>query len=233
MKNIVVLCFWIFLPLNIVSNVFALLYDFEEKNQLTDWQVVGDAKWSIEKGVLVVEEVPGGVPQGIWGQRLELKGVEFSDGTIEYKTQWVEGSWFEGGVYYRLIDDNNWYNFHISNCCAPVAPSVRWTPMVNGQRPGKAEKLDKLEKNRWYHVKMVIEKDKHQIFFDDKQVWNETHGEIKKGKVAIGTWSGVREVWWVDDFQVNGAGIPPNAVNPRDRLTTTWGSIKTALSLLK
>jgi len=208
--------------LGMTSLSISLTYDFEDPAQMDDWEVVGDATWEIKDGVLDVVEVPGGVPEGIWGQRLELKDVVFSDGTIEYKIIWVEGEWFEGGMYYRLIDGDNWYNTHISN----FDTTVRWTPCLNADRPGKTAPIGKVEKDKWYEIKIVAEGDNHQVFVDGEELFNEQNGNIEAGKIAIGTWSGVVENWQVDDLVISGQGIHESPVEPLDKAAIVWANLK-------
>ena len=39
--------------------VLALVYDFEDRAQLDDWEIFGKAKWRIEGGVLICEGLGG------------------------------------------------------------------------------------------------------------------------------------------------------------------------------
>ena len=90
--------FSLVLGLMIVDSTTALMFDFEDKKQLDNWEVVGNAQWEIKDGVLVCNE-PAGTRQQ---QRLELKDIVFTDGTIEFKIKWLSGTYLEGGVFYRL-----------------------------------------------------------------------------------------------------------------------------------
>ena len=87
--------------------VLALVYDFEDRAQLDDWEIFGKAKWRIEDGVLICEGLGGLggaiVPQkdkGRQAQRMELKNIVFSDGTFEFKILFMKGKNHEGGVFY-------------------------------------------------------------------------------------------------------------------------------------
>ena len=100
--------------------VSALVYDFEDQAQLDDWQIFGKAKWRIEGGVLIGEGLGGLggdiVPKkdmGRQAQRMELKDLVFSDGTFEFKIQFMKGKYHEGGIFYRWQDVANWHNTHL------------------------------------------------------------------------------------------------------------------------
>ena len=91
--------------------VLALVYDFEDRAQLDDWEIFGPAEWRIEDGVLICEGLGGLggdiVPQkdkGRQAQRMELKDIVFSDGTFEFKILFMKGKNHEGGVFYRWQD---------------------------------------------------------------------------------------------------------------------------------
>jgi hypothetical protein len=221
-KNLLLVCMIAVFSFGISSSSWSILYDFEDKKQLDDWEVKGAAKWSIDKGVLVCEEQASGIRQQ---ERIEHKKIEFIDGTIEFKMQWLNGTWLEGGVFYRLKDDINWYNVHLSNCCAPVAPSVRWMAMVASALDWRPQGI-KLDKNVWYQVKVIVEGERHQVFVDGKQLWDVKHKGFEKGKLAIGTWSAVAETWQLDELKISGKGIP-EAVEPNGKLAVAWGRIKT------
>ena len=100
--------------------VLALVYDFEDRAQLDDWEIFGPAKWRIEDGVLIGEGLGGLgsaiVPEkdkGRQAQRMELKDIVFSDGTFEFKIQFMKGKYHEGGIFYRWQDVANWHNTHL------------------------------------------------------------------------------------------------------------------------
>ena len=211
--------FILILSFVVLNSALALFYDFEDKNQLKDWDVLGEAKWEVEDGVLVCDE-PAGTRQQ---QRLELKDVVFTDGTIEFKLKWLSGTYLEGGVFYRLQDDNNWYNTHLSN----VEQSDRWMAYVNGVLDWTPVNLAKgLAKETWYELKLEASGKSHKVWVDGELLHEKKHDQFKQGKVAIGTWSAVVENWHLDDFRINGPGISPDAVNRQGKLTTTWGKIK-------
>ena len=119
MKNLLVLGLVLIFAFSVFP-ALALMYDFEDKAQLDDWELFGKAEWRIEDGVLLCEGLGGLggdiVPKGggRQAQRLELKDVVFSDGTFEFKIQFIKGSNHEGGIFYRWQDVANWYNVHPS-----------------------------------------------------------------------------------------------------------------------
>ena len=100
--------------------VLALVYDFEDRAQLDDWEIFGPAEWRIEDGVLICEGLGGLggaiVPQkdkGRQAQRMELKDIVFSDGTFEFKILFMKGKYHEGGIFYRWQDVGNCHNTHL------------------------------------------------------------------------------------------------------------------------
>jgi hypothetical protein len=219
-KSLILGVFFCFILLQIsVGYVVAVLYDFEDEAQLDDWTVLGDAEWTVEDGILVCTEAAGTRQQ----QRLELNDIVFTDGTIEFKIRWISGTYLEGGVFYRLQDDNNWYNTHLSN----VEQSDRWMAMVGGALDWTPMNLaDGLVKDTWYELKVEVDGDSHIVSVDGEVLHEKTHNEFTEGKFAIGTWSAEVENWHLDDLQLEGPGIPEAAVDSHGKLGTTWGIVK-------
>ena len=222
--------------------VLALVYDFEDRAQLDDWQIFGKAKWRIEGGVLICEGLGGLggdiVPKkdmGRQAQRMELKDIVFSDGTFEFKILFMKGKNHEGGVFYRWQDVANWYNTHPSfkKCAGGGIDGVRWMSMKKGKLmwlpgPGVSNIEVKPKEcfKKWFEFKVVAKGQRHQTFVDGKKLFDEEDAAFKEGKFVVAMWSSSAEVFAIDDLKIEGKGIP-QAVTLAGKLTTTWGRLKT------
>lgn len=200
-----------------------LSYDFSDPAQLDDWEVANDAggQWTIKDGVLEYVN-----PSARWDV-LVPKDVVFTDGVIEVKMNWIEGTWCEGGVAYRIQEDGiASYNVHLSlsgnelRWCVWTAPDVlaRITrPIVDGWP----------EAERWFKIRVEVNGDNQKIYVDDELIDEQDDDTFESGRAGLMGYSAVQEVILYDDFVLDGPGIRNNvAVKPQTKLATAWGEVK-------
>jgi len=87
------------------------------------------------------------------------------------------------------------------------------------------------EANRWYRLKINVEKDLITGFVDDVKVYELRDGTFTSGLVGIAV-NGVKATF--DDLMVTGPNIPDggpgHSVNPSRSSVTTWANIKRSAS---
>ena len=227
-----------------VTTSFALFFDFEDQDQLDQWEVLippndprndPDASWQIVNGAL---ELKSG---GAW-DFLALKDLEFADGTIHYKLKWIEGGICEIGVFYRLEESPHLPHYHVHVSAINVPPTgVRWgyiekvingakatggswRPTINRQIPGWGH----APVDKWFEFKIEVRGDEHVVYAGRegrlKKAIELRHDERRSGRVGLVNYSG-QDTVLIDDFEVI---LDPTivAVERRGKLTTIWGKIK-------
>ncbi|GIX07842.1 MAG: hypothetical protein KatS3mg115_2245 [Candidatus Poribacteria bacterium] len=81
-----------------------------------------------------------------------------------------------------------------------------------------------LELNRWYEIKIENRTDGYALYLDGQLFAEVQDAEVQGGRVGLGSWATAVEY---DDVLVYGpAGPIATAVSPRDKLATTWASLK-------
>ena len=210
--------FLFILVFSYLSPAYALEFDFSDKAQLGQWEAV-QGKWEIADGKLVFTEAPGPRQQ----ERLELTGITFSDGTVEWKMNWIDGTHWEAGLFYRLQDDGNWYMIHIG----ASAGDLRLLGMAGSNiiRPFPTAKID-AKKGQWYTFKVEVNGNKHKVFVDGNLLIEHEEDTFKEGKIAFGSWSSGAEITHFDDVKITGKGIVASVTRLPEMLTTTWSRIK-------
>lgn len=222
----------------------ALFFDFEDEEQLDQWEVLippndpgndPDASWQIVNGALKLKS------GGAW-DFLALKNFEFTDGTIRYKLKWIEGGICEIGVFYRLEESPNLPHYHVHVSAINVPPTGvrwgyiekvingakatggRWVPTINRQIPGWGH----APVDKWFEFKIEVRGDEHVVHAGRegrlKKAIELRHDEKRSGRIGLVNYSG-QDTVLIDDFEVI---LDPTivAVERRGKLTTIWGKIK-------
>ena len=79
------------------------------------------------------------------------------------------------------------------------------------------------ETDREYELELTVKGDTFQFFVDGEDMGEWEDDQLETGMVGIRVWSAIMSV---DDFEVNGPGIPATAVDSQDKLAVTWGDVK-------
>lgn len=201
----------------------ALSYDFENPKQLDDWKVIRSDKpvgiWAIENGELSYE-----YPKAGGGFNINMiKHLKFSDGVIQFKLKWISGSWLSIGCFYRIVDKENWYYTEIGDW----DKTSRWLGQERGDFIGIAKRAFTPEEGIWYEYKIVVKKERHEVWIDGKLIHAETDKRFKAGGVGFGgQFGGASEHVHFDDLKIVGEGIRGKAVGPTSKLATSWGKNK-------
>ena len=222
----------------------ALLFDFEDQDQLNQWEVLippndpendQNASWQIVNGALKLKSSRG------W-DLFALKDFEFTDGTIHYKLKWIKGQICEVGVFYRLEESPDLPHYHVHVSAIDVPPrGVRWgyiakvtnnaraigglwKPTINKQIAGWGH----TPVNKWFEFKIEVRGEEHVVYAGLegrlKKAIEFRHGEKRSGRIGLVNYS-TQDTVLIDDFEVISESTIV-AVERRDKLTAIWGKIK-------
>ena len=98
----------------------------------------------------------------------------------------------------------------------------RWN--INSEGRSRAFRLFDFRLHKWYRVRVIAEGNRFQCFIDDTEMLNFFDGTYTAGRIYLSSGWGNRVHF--DDFEVQYEAL---AVQPRKKLTTTWGEIKAAV----
>jgi hypothetical protein len=230
-----------FAVLCLFTTAQALDYDFEDKRQLNDWEVVG-GDWKIQDGTLRGQHAPAAGGAG-WGPGILIGEDTWSDYELEFKMMVEKGISGGPGPVIRYQDPQNWYYFETWNGKFFLRPRVVQEGLNDGAPdpiPGTVwEQADFPGDGKWHDIKISAKGEDIAGWVDGKQVWKYTFnkvkwgrpaGPIKKGlltgRVGFTTWNAPESVGFFDDFKLEGPGIKASPVSPRGKLATMWGEIK-------
>ena len=205
---------------------WSLYFDFEDDAQLKQWDTQG--AWTIEKDKENGSKVLAG--EGA-GEVIALIGeLNWTDYTVEFE---ASGQTDEIAIAFRAQDADNFVSFMV----APSLNLSEWFQKLGGQFDENiAAKGDKLgiETQEWHKYKLVVEGNKATIFADDKEDIKELQLDklpdvFKQGRIGFRQWADSAHY---DNVLITGPGIPRTpgepgaAINPAEKLTTTWASLK-------
>ena len=219
---------WVF-TLFWVSASFALFFDFENPEQLEQWEAFKNvnAQWDILEGALKFSH-----DNMLNGEKINIfaiKDFEFTDGTIQYKLKWVEGWNCEICVFYRLdkLAEFTGYIMFISAKDNP--PGLTWGYSDVDSMSPVIERVvvrnwGKNPVHRWFEFKIEVKGNQHIVYAGPvgqlEKVVEMTGEKREKGMVGLTNVSPSPETVLIDDFRVT------STLSTHDKLAITWGEIK-------
>ena len=246
-KDVLTAIFVCVLVLLLVIPSAALVFDFENPEQLNQLEVLRetDDQWKLMNNVddpFQLEIVDGALQftsGGMWNL-IAIKDFQFANGTIYYKMKWLEGSWCQVGVFYRLQEMWNLPHYQVTLSAElgldakpeglkwQYCEVVKWNGMSGGRGAAKLiQDWDSKPVNQWFEVKIEVKGNEHIVFagVEDKlekvvEIRVETQG---KGRVGLLTYSPTLEVVLIDDLEIISSVF---AVETHKTLASTWGRIK-------
>lgn len=185
---------------------------------LADWEAVGlDSNWDERDGVVVSE-----LPKNESGNQTYLitGNEEWKNYTIEVKANianLVGGDWC--GFVFRYRDENSYYWFGMS---------AAWTKYSWGTANEiKVQELLRVGVGLPHVLRAEVQGENFKFFVDGKMYFEDADGSLSDGRVGLFMQNSMAEF---DDFRVTGPEIldggPGYAVEPKDKLSITWGKIK-------
>ena len=200
----------IFLPL--VS--YAVLWDFNNKAQEADWSVITGA-CEIDKDNTLILNEPAAEALAIVGDS------NWTDYTINCKARLTQpGSFNNIAIAFRASDDGvNEYMLMIEG---GRQQAEWWKKIAGAYTEIKKDPLE-IDKKGWFDIKVVVKGKTFEGYYNDKFVSSIDDSDLKKGKVGVRIYGCTSQI---DDFDVNGPGIPATSVEAFGKLAAKWGKIK-------
>ncbi|HGJ67674.1 TPA: hypothetical protein ENS27_20140 [bacterium] len=198
-----------------IQSAFGLFYDFEKASQADDWKIFA-GKGYIEKGKYIIEKTDATDAIAVVGD------MTWTDCVVTCKATMLEGSADNIGLVWRLADGKMFYVISVR-----MDQRVGYCGCINGAWMNGGAPINPIDfKTKIgveYKFKLVIQGKKFQFFLDgeDMGVWEDN--QLATGMVGVRVWNAKMAV---DDFDINGPGIKPSAVDSKDKLAVAWGNIK-------
>lgn len=216
----VVSCCWFLLAAS-VAIAGEQTWDFE--SNADEW-APANGSWNVENGVYKLAK-GGSAEHSLVGE------AGWEDYTIAAKVRLDEGNW--AGILFRAQSDMEYYVYYLN---VPNNKTELWRHKNGawdardkiGELPGTNVTIVNGE---WFDMQVAVENTVMKLWIngeDQGELADETEAGYPAGKAGVWAWETAASF---DDFKVSGDQIigGATAVNPQDKLTTTWGHIKTRL----
>ncbi len=191
------------------------LWDFEEKHD--DWEVA-NGKWEFKGGTYHVDK--GGQAEH------SLVGEEkWDDYTVKAKVRIDTGNW--AGVVFRAQSEMEYYVYYLN---VPDNKTELWrhtegawnTRNNLGQIPAVGNV--NIKNGDWVDMKVVVDGDTFELHLNGKLQGEHKDDTYKTGKIGVWAWETEASF---DDVTITGDNVKDTlAVDPRQKLATTWGHLK-------
>lgn len=213
-----------------------VLYDFESKAQLEDWEIIG-GEWEIKNGVLLGENVPAAAGFD-HGPGIVVGEDTWTDYTFELRMKMEDGKL--GGPIFRYIDEENWYWLEAWRTNLYLRPHVAGEDQAPDPIPEALwDRGEAFQDGEWHTYKIKAEGEDIAVWVDGEKVLEFTYNELNwgrpahpvkegllRGKVGLMTWTGDMGMASFDDVSIEGPGILGSVVDASGKLAMTWSRIK-------
>jgi hypothetical protein len=193
--------------------------------------------WGIKKGETFVTFDPQGIA---WNQAISQfnftgEGLkvgnpsEWTDYDVEVDLRHKDVANYPGGIRGR-VDLKSGSHYVVWLYPASSKMNLFSNPGwdINTALKNHGEAAYKPEVDKWHKVKLSFQGTTIKVFYDGKQMIEVKDNLYKKGTVALGNQDKVVDY---DNVRITGPGIPNlnvSPVEPQDKLTITWGQIKSS-----
>lgn len=206
-----------------VAQVQALLYNFENPDQLSDF-VVDEGDWVIKDGIL-----EGRLPAAEYlGLHLEYPGSEsWTDYVVEVEGTWLEdlgsaGQSAQVEVYFRYVDAQNRYfldaNYVLNDSGLYAQVAGAWPDIGGGRKP-----VPGIPDEEKHLYTIELEGESIKVYVDGNIIFDITDANFSEGTVGLGGYGSLVQF---DNLRIEGEDIPASAVEAQGKLATKWGALK-------
>ena len=196
-------------------STWALFYDFENEKQADDWKIF-DGEGKIEDGRYILKNTDSSSGIAAIGE------MSWTDCIITTKATLLQGSADNMGFVWRLAQNNLFYVISVR-----MDQRVGYCGCINGAWMNGGAPINPVPFNtkvdEEYELKLVVEGNHAQFYIDGEDMGEWEDNQLETGMMGIRVWQAIMAV---DDFDINGPGIPATAVDSRGKLAVTWGKIK-------
>jgi hypothetical protein len=191
----------------------ALLWDFNDGDQEADWEVIS--------GVCGIEDNAYKVSNPA-AEALVIAGEsDWTNYTISCKARLTQPDGFNNvAIAFRASDDgSSEYMFMLEGS---RQQAEWWKKIAGAYTEIQVDPLE-IDLEGWFSVKVEVVGDTFEGYYEDEFISSIEDDELSKGKVGVRIYGCTSHV---DDFDVNGLGIPATDVEANCKLASTWGSLK-------
>lgn len=196
-------------------------YNFAEHkgDWQNDWKVI-DGEFEVEDESLFQSAQSGNDNNAF--RAIAQTDWELEDGTIEASI-WHDADasgMNDALLYYRMKDDDNGYASRLQ-----LDNYITVGKITDGQHAHIKFVNTPVEVETEYIVKVELEGDQITVFVDDNEFFTVEDDSSSKGRVGFGMarCNGGAHLSWI---KVTGEGVKALAIDPADKLSTTWCEIK-------
>jgi len=198
-----------------ICSAWSLFYDFEDAAQADDWKIF-DGEGMIEDGRYVLKNTDSS--SGI----AAIGSMDWTDCTIKCKAMMPEGSADNMGFVWRLAANNLFYVISVR-----LDQQIGYCGCINGAWMNGGSPINPVpfnsEVDKEYELELIVEGNHFQFYVDGEDMGEWEDDQLEKGMIGIRVWSAIMSI---DDFDINGPGIPATAVDSQGKLASAWGGIK-------
>ena len=218
MKRITLIVLGIFI-FALISPVYAgeQLWNFDD-GSADDWKVA-NGNWGVSDGIYQLAE-------GAEAEHALVGDASWSDYTIEARVRIDSGNW--AGIAFRAKSEMEYYVYYFNvpdnktELWKHTAGS--WTSRANIAQIPAAGGVT-IEREKWIDMKVEVAGDTFTLHINGEKQSDNTDGSYSEGQVGLWGW---KTALSTDEFKVSGTEIEGEVtpVEPLDKLTTTWGRVK-------
>ena len=221
MKSVKIILLSLVFTFSFSAYLHSLTYDFEKDNQMNDWESLSGT-WKVKDGALRETADAGGPLVVVTGK------ADWTDYTITAKIQGLlaDADW---GIAFRVQDASNHYSWQFCNS------NLMLVTYIGGARTEAFKQAQGEVLNQWQDFKIEVKGNTFDLYWEGKKITTFKHDALKSGQIGIFGWInsglqvGADGGVVADDFTAEGPGIPRDlAVSRKQKLTATWGTIKTS-----
>ena len=139
----------------------------------------------------------------------------------EKKKEWIQTLWY--GQSYQFLLGNQ--DINIQDTKRGLAANIEHVEFdkrgIFHKRKLRAFRIFDFRLHKWYRLKILAKGNRFQCFIDDIEMLDFLDDTYAAGRIYLSSGLGNRVHF--DDFEVQYEAL---SVQPREKLTTTWGEIK-------
>jgi hypothetical protein len=213
MKSVLIFGFLLFFVFSSTMS-YAILWDFNNDAQEKDWKAIfGTCEIDKDKTYKISDPA---------GEALAIAGESFwTDYTITCKARLTQPAGFNNiAIAFRATEDGtSEYMLMFEG----GRQQAEWWKKVSGAYTEIKVSPLEIDLKNWFTVKVVVKGKTFEGYYNDKFINSIEDSALKEGKVGARVYGCTSHI---DDFDVNGPGIPLTSVDSFGKLTTAWGEIK-------
>jgi len=197
----------------------ALLLEFKNDKALDSWKPVG-GEWQVKNGLLE------GKTTGYQDLMLNVAGVAgWTDYTFEVKGKLTAGRIW--GMCFRYVDTSTNYRINLYDDLDATNNFYVYKRVSGAFSEVFKVGVGKIEKEEWHTIKLTVEDNLIMVYLDGdlKIETKDAAGVIKEGGIALEGETGT--AFLVEYVKIDGKGIPATAIDPKSKIASFWGEVKT------